>query len=535
MKLNKAILSGFILTLSFPPLPFYYLAFFAFIPLLSILEKSATDKQVKNLFLNLYLCFFVYHVGSNWWISSFQDETDPFLMASGFAMDIAHPLFFLIPTYIYYRIRLRFSYNISIFLFPFIWAGWEYFHSLGEFSYPWLAIGNTQIYNTYWIQFIDITGIFGASFLIASFNAILFHFLRNINIKAYLTKPGLNLKWLLLLLFLVLIPLFYGYKAEKKYSDINVKTQEVTIGIIQPNKYPWAKWDGGSINQVETMMMLTDSIQSISEDIDLFLWPETSILSIPRNGFNTGENMGFLGRWVDYNNYSLLSGFVHRYEYDEGEKRQVTSRQYSDFSGWYEHFNSSIMLNPKGKPQIYHKMKLTPFAERVPNVEYLTFLKDFIKWGVGISTWGIGLEQKTLKMADSTELASIICIESIYPNFCRNFANMGAEFFTIITNDSWYDFTPGPEQHFIIARMRAIENRRYIARSANSGVSGFIDAFGDEFNRMNQYIRGATVGRIKKISEKSFYTRNGDIFVKVITLVALVFWLFSFLKKRKIN
>ncbi|MDC1067703.1 apolipoprotein N-acyltransferase [Candidatus Kapabacteria bacterium] len=536
MKIGISVLTGVLLALSFPPLPFYFLAFVAFLPLLIFIESKIEGTSNANFFLSTYLTFVIYHVASNWWISSFQEETDPFLMASGFAMDIAHPLFFLIPTYIYYKVRKKFGFNVSIFFFPVIWTGWEYFHSYGEFSYPWLALGNNQIYNTTWIQFIDITGVFGATFLIALSNSLIMKMYKNVSSSTGKFKAGINLKWSFLLLSIFIIPLIYGAKKNNEFSDDNISSEEVSFGVVQPNKYPWKKWASGNVEQVKAMMAISDSLLNEDNTIDLFLWPETSILFVNLSGFNTAENLWFVQDWVDSNNVSLISGFIHRYVYKNDEQKQTSSRQFPNSDQFYEHFNSAIMLNPNLKPQTYHKMKLTPFAERIPNLEYFSFLMDYIKWGVGISSWGIGKDQHNLLLSNNDSqinIGNIICIESIYPEFCRNFALQGAEILSIITNDSWYDGTPGPEQHWQIARIRAIENRRYIVRSANSGVCGIIAPNGQEINRLNQYKQSGIIVKAKKVKTLSFYTKHGDLLAKSLFLIGVLIWIASFIYPNK--
>lgn len=536
MKLSSSIFTGVLLALAFPPIPLFPFAFFAFLPLLLFIEKKIENRSNANFFWNVYLIFVIYHTSSNWWISSFQEQTDPFLMASGFALDVAHPLFFLIPIYIYYRVRRKLGFGMAVFSFPVIWTGWEYFHSLGEFSYPWLALGNTQIYNLNWIQFIDITGVFGATFLITFVNALLLIIYKNINSGLILKKLGLNLKWFLIIIAIIIFPIIYGYFQRSKWSDSKIESEKLHIGIVQPNKFPWAKWAAGEIDQIQTMMKISDSLRTENTNIELFLWPETSILSVRRYGFNEAKDLWFLQDWVDSSGKSLISGFVHRYFYQENEERQITARPYGDTGKFYEHFNSALMLNPNSIPQTYHKMKLTPFAERIPNVEYFSFLMEYIKWGVGISSWGLGRDQHNMSYIqanDSTDVGNIICIESIYPEFCKNFAYQGAEFLTIITNDSWYDGTPGPEQHWLIAKIRAIENRRYIARCANSGVSGFIAPNGETISRLPQYERAGISGHIKLIQEKSFYTRYGDILARSLMYLTLILWLMSFIYSRK--
>jgi apolipoprotein N-acyltransferase len=181
-------------------------------------------------------------------------------------------------------------------------------------------------------------------------------------------------------------------------------------------------------------------------------------------------------------------------------------------------------------------MRLTPFGERIPFLEIITFARKWLEWGVGISSWAIGTEQKVLnlkKQDKAYKLGSVICIESIFPSFVANFVSLGADFLVIITNDAWYDYTVGPEQHYDIARMRAIESRRYIARCANTGVSGFITAAGKTLVRAEQYKATGFIGYVPALKEKSLYVITGDVLPVISVSVTIALLLLSFHGLRK--
>lgn len=531
------ILTGILLALAFPPMPFYFLSFIAFIPFLFVNEKFK-DKN-SGLGLSIYLTFMVYHTGTNWWISSFQEQTDPFLMASGFALDVAHPLFFFIPIYIYRFIRRKLGFVFGLVSFPFIWTAFEWAHSLGEFSYPWLTVGNTQIYNIKWIQFIDITGVWGSSFLICSINVMIFSILYKIykmpkedRLIGYIIRiPGMGLR-ISFIAILFLAPIFYGTNQLKEFNHEKLisENESLIATVIQPNINPWEKWGSGPGSQVKLMMDIQDSVIKSSVKTNLSVWPETSILRLGKR-INNDLNMSFIQMWTDRRELSLLSGFIHDDEYGPWEKRQITARLRTYDSTWYESFNAAVLVQPGFPAQVYHKSKLTPFAERIPYVNHVSFLMDYIQWGVGISSWGLGSGADVVDLSyklQNYKLGNIICIESIYPGFCRDFTKNGAQLLTLITNDAWYDFTPGPEQHFCIAQVRAIENRRYIARSANSGVSGFISPTGEEVSRLAQYEKGALSEKIAFLDHQSFYVRYGDWFGFLVGTISLLMFLISF-------
>ncbi len=527
-----SILTGALLALSFPPTPFGFLAFVGFIPLLLFVEEIVQGGKKVPMMRYLYLTFFIFHLGTNWWISSFQEETDPFLMASGFALDIVHPFFFMIPVYLYRHIRLRTSRNIAFAIFPFVWVLYEWGHSLGEFSYPWQTIGYSQIANLKWVQAADITGVWGISFLIVLVNVILLHvYLNYKKSRSKIFKQKNIIASLILLSLALIIPQIYGTIKIKEFSHQNqlIKSEKhLNIAIIQAAINPWKKWEESSGSQIRKHIDLTDSLLDIGKKIDLSIWSETTIMRMSKR-MNSDLNLGFIQKWVENKGVSILSGFVHDYIYKENEKKQSSARFNPRDSLWKESFNAALLIQPNESPQVYHKSKLTPFAERIPYVDYVSFLADYIKWGVGISSWGLGsgAESLTLRRGnDSLKIGNIICIESIYPEFCRDFLLDGAEILTLITNDAWYDYTPGPAQHYAIAQMRAIELRRYIARCANTGISGFISAAGETISSANQYQKEAIVEKIPAMNYSSFYLKHGDWFAWfALVLVLIVFFI----------
>ncbi len=540
------VLTGALLGISFPPMPFYLLAFIAFIPLL-----YALDKPNKNYFMMLYFTFFTYHGLTNWWISSFQKETDPYLMIAGFAIWLTHAFFLMLPIIAYSFVLRKFNRKIALSFLPFIWVAFEWLHSQSELSYPWITIGNTQILNNTWIQFIDITGIWGASFFICYVNVLLFQIVILIKenysniVSSKLLKDKLVIKNCVLILLIIVCPLVYGHFRKSEYNFDNLlKTHKtISISVVQPSINPWEKWANGPFEQILIHQKLQDSLTKSQGKSDLSVWSETAIGFLSLD-FNSKHNFSFLQNWINENNQPLLSGFCEFYFFKPNENIPITAKSDKlDSSIKYENYNSALMLNPNingenHKEQVYYKMRLTPFAERLPNAELFVFAQKWFEWGVGISSWGIGTIQKNLyvhKGNQAIPVGNIICIESIYPEFVRNFAYMGAEVLTVITNDAWYDYTPGPEQHFQIAAARAIENKRCIARSANTGVSGFISPTGESISRAKQYKRTAVMQTLPLIKEKTFYTMYGDWLGKFSVIITLCLIIFGFLNSKKIR
>jgi apolipoprotein N-acyltransferase len=204
----------------------------------------------------------------------------------------------------------------------------------------------------------------------------------------------------------------------------------------------------------------------------------------------------------------------------------------------YDSYNSVIGINPgdsTGETQIYHKIRLTPFGERIPFMDLFAFARKWLEWGVGISSWDKGKEQIAIDIKNQkvrTKTAPVICIESIYPDFVRNYVDLGAEFITIVTNDAWYNYTFGPEQHYLIAAMRAIETRRYVARAANSGVTGFIGANGETILRAPQYESVGIAASIPLLNGKSIYVLFGEWLVFISLAVSAFAITVTFVKQK---
>ena len=191
-------------------------------------------------------------------------------------------------------------------------------------------------------------------------------------------------------------------------------------------------------------------------------------------------------------------------------KQSVASTPIPNTSQWYESYNSSVLLTKKEAPQYAHKSKLVPGVELVPFSAYLPFLSALaIENGGTSGTLGIEKEPKILSV-DQVKLAPIICYESIYGDLVRQQVQKGAQLLCIITNDGWWGNTPGYQQHFSFARLRAIETRRWVLRSANTGTSGSIDQRGKVIKKTPYWTKASFAQTVTLRSDQTFYTKYGD-------------------------
>ncbi len=523
-KYSLGLLTGVLLAFSFPPYPFFLFAFIGLVPILYVFNS------VRRRWLLVYLTFFIYHYATNWWISSWQKDTDPYLFFSGFAVAFVHPFFFMIPFLIYYFIQKKFPERITLLLFPFIWTAFEWFHSLGDLAYPWLSLGYTQAYNHYWTQIADIGGVWLVSFLIVLSNVLILILVKERQlISGGFFKKILSNKYFLVFLVVILLPYIYGFGRAKQYDPRNLlkKNESVRVGIIQPNINPWKKWETNAEKQIEIHLQIQDSLLKNVPDINLFVWSETAITFLD-NEINANHNFSSFFKILN-GKFALLTGFAD-FKFLAKDEKPTFATKYlmGDTSKPYNTYNSILLLNPNNSYQIYHKIRLTPFGEQIPYGEIFGFARSFLEWNVGISSWAKGNSQNNLWVstpAKSFPIAPIICIESIYPDFCRRFIQQNASMMVIITNDGWYDYTFGPVQHYLIATFRAIENRRFLVRCANTGISGVVAPNGETIIKAPQYQRIGIYSDIKLISDKTIYTLVGEwlpYLSVTITLFAII-------------
>lgn len=493
------ILSGVLLGLSFPPMPipFPFLIFISLIPYFYVINKREKLSEINRA---TYLTAFVFCLLTIYWVGSWQPSADTFLMISGFLLLFLNPLFFLIPSTLYYfALKLK-GRNFAFYTLPVFWVFYEYVYMIQDFSFPWLTLGNSLPYFLHFIQIADIIGVLGISFLILYINLFLYKALIE-NKKKYFNK------WLYISLILFIVPLIYGFYTFSNYKESDKK---ISVAILQPNIDPWEKWEGGSLMEI-TQNYLKQSDEIIDDSTDILIWPETALPAYIFGGSFPTEAQTII-KYLNEKNISLLSGMpdILFYNKDNEKPFDVKYNQQGDY--FYANYNGIIGIQP-GVVEIqrYGKMKLVPFGERTPFVDKFPFLSDLIKWSVGLGGWNVGIDtiafQFNTKGNDSFYVSGLICYESIYPVHVSQFINKNTEFFAIVTNDSWYGNSSGPYQHKEISVLRAIETRRTFIRSANGGISCIINPLGETLIETKMFEKAAIKSKIELRNEITFYSK----------------------------
>jgi len=373
---------------------------------------------------------------------------------------------------------------------PFVWTGWEYLRTLTELGFPWLSLAYTQTYYLPFIQFSEWTSMFGVSFWVVLINVSLFSG-RILFIK------------ILLLIALFILPYQYGTGV---FDRIEFPAA-TTVAIIQPNIDSYSKGKSAVIRQAfDTMERL--SRESMIHQPRLLIWPETAAnvwLRINRTYRNRLQNLS------TELNVPLLTGTLDTRQ--DGRNEQ--------------HYNSIFLFRPDGvEIQDYAKNILVPFGERAPFEDIFPFLthldKSQANFSKGPSQPMLFLPPDGTSSGLNHHIAGVICFESIFPDYIRNFAERGMDYLVVITNDGWFGSTPGPFQHARMSIFRAIENRTSVARCANTGVSMLIDPYGRVISRLGLNEEGIVTGEIPAPAQQTFYSKHGNIFSMIMVGISLL-------------
>jgi apolipoprotein N-acyltransferase len=506
-----ACTSGILQVLIFPKPALYLLSWVALAPLIYAILKCREQDVTAVLaegglflapagawqgFLLGYVSGVIWYLGSCYWVYQtmhLYGGLGPFtsavlLLLYSFYLGLYHGLFGLLLALTAAR-KNGFSLRALIFA-PFIWVAVELARTYIT-GFPWDLLGTTQIDNIPLTRIASVTGVYGLSFEIALVNTVV--------TAAFLVPQRKRI--LLLTVSAVTIILLH---AGKLYSPAALPaTQGVTL--VQANvpvlDDPW------SLDLLQNNLReLSDlSVRPLAERGDtpgLIIWPES-----PAPFFATDLHVRTaIANIARRTGSSIIAGTI-------GIKHA------GDPLRTPEIYNSASVIAPNGAwIAEYDKIHLVPFGEYVPFADLLSFAKKLTR---EVGTFGRGTSREPLRVGDE-RIGVFICYESIFPNEVRQFARNGAEVFVNISNDGWYGDTSAPLQHLNMARMRAVENNRWLLRDTNTGVTAVIDPYGRIMEKAPRWQRTALQAAYNVEETTTFYTRHGDWFPILCAIIALL-------------
>ena len=501
---------------------FPILSFFSWVPLLLVEDVVLNNKYKSGkVFIHSFIVFFIYNIGTTWWIWN----SSP--LGSVLAI-IANTSLMSLTFLIYHFVRKYIGSKQGLISLPFLWIGFEYLHHHWEISWPWLSFGNVFSVWPSWVQWYEYTGIFGGTLWILILNILIFQLLSSvINSSNSIRKEK---RRIISIILVFLLPISYSIYVYHSYEE---KNDPLEVVLIQPNIDPYSeKFNGGTISQLHKILTLADSL--VTPSTSYVIAPETAIsISLDEQKLNRYRHLSDIKNWIEYNPdvHFLIGSFTRKY-FNEINSR--ASQKLSDHT-YLEYYNSSIGIEKNRAIQVIHKSKLVPGVEQVPFGDWLKFLDDFSNENGGTSgSLGIEKEAKVMNSNHGT-FAPSICYESIYGGHVAEQCRKGAELIFVITNDGWWGNTPGHKQHLSFSSLRAIENRRSVARSANTGISAFINQRGDIVKQTSWWEEDVIKGTLNKNNKETFYTKHGNFIGRSFSFVAVLLVLYLFVSYLKVK
>lgn len=515
-RLLLALLSGLLLIVSFPETGgIWPLAFVAWIPLL--LAEDAIAQQKKSPFHLLvlaYVTFLIYNIGTTWWIFN-SSEVGAYMafFANALLMSLAFLVFHLL------KRKLGSRWNGPLLLCT--WITFEFLHFNWELSWPWLTLGNVFAKTTYVVQWYALTGVLGGSVWILLLNLILFKWIKLgagfISLKNPYFKFGL---------FILLFPIILsaGWYAFKSTSG-----QPFHVTIVQPNVDPYhTKFAKSNEEQLTDLIQLIDNHKSPKSQ--LIVAPETALYPL---GYIYESNLRkelfnhrIHEKLFHWNNAGLLIGASTFETFTE--KNSSAAVFDPNFNEFIEKYNSSLLFSQETEPAIIHKSKLVLGVEKVPFTDLFPGLEELaVDMEGGSGSLGVERGYKHFVL-NKIPFTSNVCYESIYGEFVAKQSKSGSQFIAVITNDGWWGDTPGYKQHFDFSRLRAIENNKYVIRSANTGISGIIDNRGEVIQKTSWWKQQVINGTIYLNTHKTLYQILGDYLGYLSSVGLIAFILFRF-------
>lgn len=502
-----SFLSGLLLWAAWPVSPLTFLIFIAFVPFLVVEDKIV---RAVKFFYQVYLMLLIWNVGTTWWVCN---STVP----GGIAAMLANSLLMSIPWMGYFWVRKTGRQSLAYAALLVFWLCFEYVHLNWQLSWPWLTLGNVFAGHPGWVQWYEYTGTSGGSLWIMVVNVLIAKFL-----KTYLSRKQVDRRNAWNIIGLLLVPFILSYLITASFHFPAAQAKNVVV--VQPNIDPYEKFEAGTQEkQLEKLIRISE--EHMDANTAVVIWPETAVnlpTGIEEDQIRSYPSLGRLWQFLAaHPGIKLLTGVESFRLYDETNK-PAGARFVPALNQYYDAFNAAALLDSSRALQFYHKSKLVPGVETLPG--FLKFLDTwFEKFGGTTSGYASQTERTVLTdPATGWRFAPAICYESIYGEFLTAYVRNGANLISIITNDGWWANTSGHKQHMQYARLRAIETRRWVLRSANTGISCFISPDGTVQDAQPWDTAAAIRLPVTPLNELTVYTRYGDLISKLAVAVAVI-------------
>lgn len=480
----------------------------------NIIRSTAKNKG-KQIFWTTFIGFFIWNTLCVYWVYNSLKTIGAVVAVPITLIPYSlGPLLMSTACWFYYRLRVITNRNYALAGLICFWIGYEYLHQTWDLNFPWMTLGNGFAVSHQWIQWYEYTGVYGGTiwvWLLNIFGFLIYSSLGEAQTKAYKTK--------LIYAFAAILVLPLSFSLYRYYS-YHEQVNPSNIVVAQPNIDPYEK--EGTVPVAKQINILTHLSDSIGQpNTEFFIWPETAIPEymdedrIRSNAYFL-QVQHFLNK---YKNGNVLTGGETYKIYNTRETATASPIEGGQFA---DNFSAAINIENSAQVQFYHKSKLVPGVESLPFGTTLSFLKPvFEHLGGATGAYAVQKDAGVFYSQSGIGVTPVICYESIFGEWLGNSVKKGAQFIAIITNDGWWENTSGKDQHLDYAKLRAIENRRWVCRSANTGISAFINQRGDVVKQTKWWVKTAIKQDINLNSDLTFYSLHGDYIPRIFSLLAL--------------
>jgi apolipoprotein N-acyltransferase len=496
-KLIWAAVSGVLLALSFPKYGHPAVAFIALVPLLVALRGAST----RQGFVLGLISGFIHYAGTVYWtgatVSTFGGL--PVIVA----VIVAGLLVLYMAAYVAVfgavtALLIRRFRGAGLWLTPAVWVSLEYLRGLLIGGFPWIPLGNTMVTFLPIAQLASIVGVYGLTVFVALLNT-------GFAVAAVSTGRRRTLAVVTSLGLIAAVSIWGGMRLA---SNELTQGTPIKVGLIQGNIAQTDKWNPARARMiVDRYLQLSQ--QAVTNGAQFLIWPESSTPFF----FEEDSGGGVVRGLVRTLGVPLLLGSD---ELEPGTPEKI--------------YNAAFMLDTAGATAaVYRKIHLVPFGEYVPFQRVLFFVGPLVE---AVSAFSAGT-RVTMLPVEGHMVSTAICYEVTYPQLAREAVRQGSEMLTTVTNDAWYGDSSAAYQHFEMATMRAIEQGRYLVRSANTGISGIVDPYGRVLIRTNLFETVAVVGEARFVQARTVYATIGDLAAFVSAAIVLLALAWAFLEGRK--
>lgn len=534
IKISLAVLSGLLLAAAWPTRGFTPLIFIAFVPLIFLQDYIGDDNNNEkgNIFGLSFLAFLVWNSLTTWWV---WNST----AVGAVAMLLLNSSFMSTTFWLYHITRKKiFNNKKGYFLLILFFLAFENLHLNWQLNWPWLNLGNVFSHNHSWIQWYEFTGIAGGTIWVLLTNILVYKVIKLQQIadarQRILSISGV--------IALIVVPIIISKIMYKTYEENGDKVEVV---VVQPNIDPYK--EQYKLSPREVILRNFDQAEPLmTENTRFVVSPESSIQeNVWLDKIETYYSIKNLRLFSKNNNgAAYVIGASTLGLTPEGEENDFAARKFYDAEKYYYSYNTAFLITDTADIQWHQKSRLTPGVEMMPSWWFLRPLKNFaIDLGGTVGT--LKTENKAsvlthkvsqqsmdngqqLSSTKEYKVAPLICYESVFGGYVTGFMRNGANIIFVITNDGWWGNTPGHRQHLEMSKLRAIENRRSIARSANTGISAFINQRGDIVEHTNYWEPAALRQNMTVNEEMTFYSQHGDYLYRIASFVAIIVLCYTF-------